>query len=377
MRAAVTPLLRCALSGFAAAALAVAAAVVVEIALPGRAVYHAGWYNVLLGALVVVSVAAGRRLLVASRDHARARRDRRRSSSARRSSDCGRRQRIACARQSNDRRRARPARPRRRARHDSSFRSPRPECRDRRRSRSSVPFTRRSTIGERARNSREASSCARMPRNVVYVEARDPRGNRLTITQPTGTVFLSPVLLMQHRQTIAGMDLPFDSFNVPAARRVVKAVSLRRRKPRCCCTAGRRPARRRCSLPSTMRTIGRCRTAIATERRRANRSRRRIAACAAWSRYPAVEVVAVPNIACDRFRCAARARRLADRRAIDRPRSRERCAARCCPRRARSFRRQDVDRDQTRRRVSGGKRTDDRPPARLAELRRIDAARLR
>jgi hypothetical protein len=30
--------------------------------------------------------------------------------------------------------------------------------------------------------------------------------------------------LMQHRQTIAGMDLPFDSFNVPAARRVVKAV---------------------------------------------------------------------------------------------------------------------------------------------------------
>jgi hypothetical protein len=30
--------------------------------------------------------------------------------------------------------------------------------------------------------------------------------------------------MMQHRQTIAGMDLPFDSFNVPAARRVVKAV---------------------------------------------------------------------------------------------------------------------------------------------------------
>lgn len=29
---------------------------------------------------------------------------------------------------------------------------------------------------------------------------------------------------MQHQQTIAGMDLPFDSFTVPAARRVVKAV---------------------------------------------------------------------------------------------------------------------------------------------------------
>jgi hypothetical protein len=29
---------------------------------------------------------------------------------------------------------------------------------------------------------------------------------------------------MQERQTIDGMDLPFDSFNVPAARRVVKAI---------------------------------------------------------------------------------------------------------------------------------------------------------
>ncbi|HYL26953.1 MAG TPA: hypothetical protein VEW74_03900, partial [Candidatus Nitrosotalea sp.] len=63
-----------------------------------------------------------------------------------------------------------------------------------------------------------------VPRTVVYVEASDLRGNALTITQPTGSAFLSPVLLMEHRQTIAGMDLPFDSFNVPAARRVVKAV---------------------------------------------------------------------------------------------------------------------------------------------------------
>jgi hypothetical protein len=61
-------------------------------------------------------------------------------------------------------------------------------------------------------------------RDVVYVEARDLRGNRLTVTQPSGSVFLSPVLLMQHRQTIAGMDLPFDSFSVPAAQRVVRAV---------------------------------------------------------------------------------------------------------------------------------------------------------
>ncbi|MBV8491088.1 MAG: hypothetical protein JO199_11220 [Candidatus Eremiobacteraeota bacterium] len=61
-------------------------------------------------------------------------------------------------------------------------------------------------------------------RSVVYVEARDARGGTLTITQPTGSTFLSPVLLMQQRQTIAGMDVPFDSFAVPAAHRIVKAV---------------------------------------------------------------------------------------------------------------------------------------------------------
>lgn len=62
------------------------------------------------------------------------------------------------------------------------------------------------------------------PRTVVAVEAFDAHANHLTITQPQGTVFLSPVLMMQHEQTIAGMRLPFDSFNVPAAQRVVKTI---------------------------------------------------------------------------------------------------------------------------------------------------------
>lgn len=61
-------------------------------------------------------------------------------------------------------------------------------------------------------------------RTVVAVEARDLRGAHLTVTQPTGNAFLSPVLMMQQRQTIAGMNVPFDSFAVPAAHRVVKAV---------------------------------------------------------------------------------------------------------------------------------------------------------
>lgn len=62
------------------------------------------------------------------------------------------------------------------------------------------------------------------PRQVVYVEARDLHGGRLTVTQPSGSAFLSPVLLMQQHQTIQGLDVPFDSFAVPAAHRLVKAV---------------------------------------------------------------------------------------------------------------------------------------------------------
>ena len=61
-------------------------------------------------------------------------------------------------------------------------------------------------------------------RTVVAVAANTLAGAHLTITQPTGSTFLSPVLLMQHTQAIAGFDLPFDSFAVPAVHRVVKVV---------------------------------------------------------------------------------------------------------------------------------------------------------
>ena len=61
-------------------------------------------------------------------------------------------------------------------------------------------------------------------RTVVAVDVSDARGAHLTITQPTGSAFLSPVLLMQNVQTIAGLDLPYDTFAVPAAHRIVKAV---------------------------------------------------------------------------------------------------------------------------------------------------------
>ena len=64
----------------------------------------------------------------------------------------------------------------------------------------------------------------RVPRSVVAIAAFDERGAHLTITQPTGSAFLSPVLLMENTQNIDGLDLPFDSFAVPAAHRIVRAV---------------------------------------------------------------------------------------------------------------------------------------------------------
>lgn len=62
------------------------------------------------------------------------------------------------------------------------------------------------------------------PRTVVTVRAADAKGNHLTITQPTNASFLSPVLLMQQTTAIAGMDVRFDTFAIPAASRSVRAV---------------------------------------------------------------------------------------------------------------------------------------------------------
>lgn len=63
-----------------------------------------------------------------------------------------------------------------------------------------------------------------VPRTVARIEARDLTGAHLTITQPEGSVFLSPVLMMQQTQNISGLMLPYDSFTLPAAHRIVKAV---------------------------------------------------------------------------------------------------------------------------------------------------------
>jgi hypothetical protein len=62
-----------------------------------------------------------------------------------------------------------------------------------------------------------------VPQVAAYIEARDRRGEHLTITQPTNAAFLSPVLLFAERVPVAGKLLPADGFAVPAARRQVKA----------------------------------------------------------------------------------------------------------------------------------------------------------
>lgn len=207
--------------GFLATALVVAAAVVLEIVVPGRGIYHTGWYNVLLIALVIVTVLTGRKAFRSAR---------------------GMRVRfsilaivfgvattglagVANGLLAPDNQTIVGA-PGARIRVENlgvlafplaSASLPASSVTLER------PFGGPMEIGARSRDAGNFILHT-SPRDVVYVEARDLRGGRLTITQPTGAAFLSPVLLMEHRQTIAGMDLPFDSFNLPAVARVVKAV---------------------------------------------------------------------------------------------------------------------------------------------------------
>jgi hypothetical protein len=60
---------------------------------------------------------------------------------------------------------------------------------------------------------------------VVYVEAWDAHGGHLTVTQPTGNAFLSPVLQFPQRQRITdALTVPVDTFATPAQHRVFRAL---------------------------------------------------------------------------------------------------------------------------------------------------------
>lgn len=207
---------------FLSTALVVTAGVVVEIWLPGRPAYHAGWYNVALTALAIVVVVNGRKQWKAARGSRSRLAILAVAFGAAATGVAG----VASGLFAPDIRDVVGA-PGERVRVEELGTLAFPLAGEDRTAPVVVALERALhaplEIGARARNAGSFILRA-VPRDVVDVEVRDPLGNRLTVTQPNGSVFLSPVLLMQARQTIAGMDLPFDSFNIPAARRVVKAI---------------------------------------------------------------------------------------------------------------------------------------------------------
>lgn len=210
------------MSATIAVSLVVVAAVVIELALPGRSVYHAGWYNVSLGALAVVAVLAARRRLRRTA-HARLRVA---AVALMTGAAIAGLAGVASGLLAPDDQTFVGA-PGQRLRVESLgvlvFPLTSAENAGTGGVRLERPLHGAATIGDGPYYSGNFVLHA-MPRDAVYVEVRDLRGNRLTVTQPSGSVFLSPVLVMDHRQTIAGMDLLFDSFSVPAVQRSVKAV---------------------------------------------------------------------------------------------------------------------------------------------------------
>lgn len=61
------------------------------------------------------------------------------------------------------------------------------------------------------------------PHVVATIEARGMGGDRLTITQPLGSRFLSPMLTFPSTTEVAGLPLPTDLFAIPAHGRTVRA----------------------------------------------------------------------------------------------------------------------------------------------------------
>lgn len=61
-------------------------------------------------------------------------------------------------------------------------------------------------------------------RPAAYIEVRNERGERLTITQPSNASFLSPVILFRQQQQIHDRTFPLDTFAVPALARIVHVL---------------------------------------------------------------------------------------------------------------------------------------------------------
>jgi hypothetical protein len=180
---------------FLSTALVVTAEVVVEIWLPGRPAYHAGWYNVTRAALAIVVVANGRKQWKAARSSRSRVAILAVAFGAAATGVAG----VASGLFAPDNRDVVGA-PGERVRVEELGTLAFPLAAEDRSAPVVVMLERTLhaplEIGARARNAGSFILRA-VSRDVVEVEVRDLLGNRLTVTQPSGGVFLSPVLLMQ------------------------------------------------------------------------------------------------------------------------------------------------------------------------------------
>ncbi|GAC1309023.1 MAG: hypothetical protein NVSMB21_15070 [Vulcanimicrobiaceae bacterium] len=83
-------------------------------------------------------------------------------------------------------------------------------------------------VGPGARRFVGAAALELEPQIAAYVEVRDMRGAHLTLTQPTNPAFLSPVILFTQQIVLAGKRLPADTFATPALHRQIKAFYFAR-----------------------------------------------------------------------------------------------------------------------------------------------------
>jgi hypothetical protein len=61
-------------------------------------------------------------------------------------------------------------------------------------------------------------------RPAAYIVAHDTHGNRLTVTQPMNSTFLSPVLLFPQNQPLSAKSYPLDTFATPGIHRIARAL---------------------------------------------------------------------------------------------------------------------------------------------------------
>lgn len=214
------------MSAFAVAAVAAVAVAVVEVALPGRDLYHAGWFNVVVLALAIATAVLAKPKFL----HARSNAGRGAVAAVALGAAFAALAAAASGLLAPDNRTVVGAPGQRIALEDAGGTLIFPQAGGAatqsplagdvlfvRPPRASV------TIGDRGRYA-GFFMLRPVARTVVFVDARDEHGAHLTVTQPSGAAFLSPVLLMREHQSIAGFDVPFDSFAVPAAHRLVRAV---------------------------------------------------------------------------------------------------------------------------------------------------------